>query len=75
MLNLAIIDQLTALHPNMRVQWRTRPTTDGWEAECRAGPDGRITPIWAAKGDTEQAALDTAVGHALHYWGWDLGRG
>lgn len=67
-LDTTLIDELAASSPKMRVQWRTRPTSDGWKAQCCAGLKGGITPIWAGKGSTEQEALDQAVGHANCYW-------
>ena len=52
----------------MSVHWRTRPTASGWEAQCVSGVAGGITPCWLVRGATEQAALDSAVGIAVHYW-------
>lgn len=56
----------------MICRWRTRPTPEGWEAQCEAGPDKDSSITWMSKGATEQAALDRAIDHAWDYWNWKL---
>lgn len=48
----------------MRCRWRTRPTPEGWEAQCEAGTSEDNLIAWLSKGDTEQVALDKAVDNA-----------
>lgn len=70
-LDLSAIEKLSASEPGIRVNWRTRSTADGWRAQCQAGFEGYIAPVWKGDGATEQEALDRAVENAASYWsGW-----
>lgn len=70
-LDLTLFNKLQAL-PRVQCRWRTRPTQEGWEAQCEAGTTDDSLIVWLSKGDTEQHALNRAVDDAWDYWAWRL---
>lgn len=52
---------------DLAFHWRTGLRQGRWQAEVRLGPDDRMV-CWASDGDTEQAALDTAMLYAISYY-------
>ena len=55
---------------DLKMSWRTYRKDSVWEAEVRCGRrdgDG-AQPCWVGYGETREAALQAAAGHAASYW-------